>query len=67
MLEVGETVTLLPVPTKVPPQEVLYQRKLAPVPSEPPDTVKTVLLPLQIVLVPVMAVGAVERVLTVTA
>ena len=54
------------MPTKVPPQEPLYQRKLAAVPSEPPETVNTVLPPLQMVLVPVIAVGAVESVFTVT-
>ena len=62
----GETVMLLPVPTSVPPQEALYQLKTAPVPNVPPLTVKVVLPPAQIVLVPLIAVGAVDKVFTVT-
>ena len=63
----GLTVTLLPLPTSVPPQEPLYQRTTPPVPTVPPDTVSVVEPPVQIVVVPVMLVGATESVLTVTA
>ena len=57
----------VPIPTSVPPQLPEYQRQTPPVPSEPPLNVKVVEPPAQIVLVPVMLVGAVESVLTVTA
>ena len=60
MLDVGETITEVPLPTKVPPQLPLYQFQLAPVPSEPPTTVSVVLAPLHIVLVPEMPVGVTE-------
>jgi hypothetical protein len=57
---------LLPEPTKVPPQVPLYQRKTPPVPRLPPLTVSVVLLPLQMVVVPVIAVGAEDKVFTLT-
>ena len=43
-----------------------YQTAVAPVPSKPPVAVRVVELPLQIRVVPVMAVGATENVLKVT-
>ena len=57
---------LLPVPTRVPPQLPLNHWAVAPVPALPPESVSVVEAPAQIVVVPVMAVGAVERLLTVT-
>ena len=63
---VGETVILLPVPADVPPHEPVNHCAVAPVPGLPPDNVKVVLLPLQIVVLPVMLVGATESVFTVT-
>jgi hypothetical protein len=48
--------------TNVPPQLPLYQYQPAPVPKLPPETVSVVLLPLQMVVVPVMAVGATDDV-----
>lgn len=66
MVVVGETVILLPVPAEVPPHEPVNHCAAAPVPALPPDRVSVVLLPLQMVVVPVIPVGAVERVLTVT-
>jgi hypothetical protein len=65
-VETGETVTLLPVPTNVPPQEPEYQFATAPVPAVPPTRVKTEEPPAQIVVVPEMLVGATESVFTVT-
>ena len=59
---VGFTVIELPDPTKVPPHEPEYQFHDAPVPSDPPETVNVVAVPLQIGVVPVMDVGAVEAV-----
>lgn len=56
MVEVGETVIELPVPADVPPQEPVNHSTPAP---EPPETVSVVLVPLQIVVVPVTPVGAV--------
>ena len=66
MFAVGETVIEGPLPTDVTPHELLYHCQLAPVPNEPPLTDKVVLPPLQMVVVPVMEVGAVERDCTVT-
>lgn len=57
---------LLPVPAEVPPHEPVNHSAVAPVPALPPDTVKVVLFPLQMVVVPVAPVGAVDNVLTVT-
>ena len=62
----GETVILLPVPAGVPPHESVNHCAVAPVPLVPPVTVKVVELPLHIVVVPEMLVGAVEGVFIVT-
>ncbi len=62
----GDTVMLLPVPALVPPQEPLNHSAEAPVPDTPPTKLKVVLPPAHIVVVPLMLVGAVEGVLTVT-
>ena len=62
---VGETVMLLPVPAGVPPHEAEYHLAVAPVPALPPETVSVVLLPLQMVEIPEIPVGAVERLLTI--
>ena len=62
---VGETVMLLPVPAGVPPHEPVYHLAVAPVPALPPETVRVVLLPKQIVETPEILVGATESVLTV--
>jgi hypothetical protein len=56
----GATVTLLPVPTDVPPQLPLYHLQLAPLPSEPPIGVRVVLLPLQMVVVPLIEVAGTD-------
>lgn len=63
---VGETVILFPVPAEGPPHDPVNHCAVAPVPALPPDKVRVVLLPLQIVVVPVMPVGAVDSVFTVT-
>ena len=55
-----------PVPADVPPHEPVNHCVITPVPFDPPSTVNVVLLPLQIVVVPVAPVGAVELVLIVT-
>jgi len=57
---------LLPVPAEVPPHEPVNHWVVAPVPMLPPVTVSVVLLPLQIVVVPLAPVGAVDKVFTVT-
>ena len=67
MVLIGETVIDDPVPTKVPPQEPLYQMNAPPVPREPPFTLKRVLCPLHIAAEEtVIEPGAVEAVFTVT-
>ena len=45
VVELGDTVTLAPFPTKAPPQVPAYHCQLAPVPKEPPLTFKVVLPP----------------------
>ena len=55
-----------PVPAGVPPHDPVNHWVEAPVPFEPPSTVNVVLLPLQMVVVPVIPVGAVDDVFTVT-
>ncbi len=57
---------LLPVPAEVPPHEPVNHCAVAPVPANPPVSVNVVLLPLHIVVVPVIPVGATDKVLTVT-
>ena len=57
---------LFPVPADVPPHDPVNHSATAPVPALPPDTVSVVLPPLQIVVVPVAPVGAVDNVFTVT-
>lgn len=47
------------MPAAVPPHEPVNHSIVAPEPFEPPATVKVVETPLQIVVVPVMLVGAV--------
>jgi len=66
VVEVGDTVILFPLPTKVPPHEPVNHCAEAPVPMLPPVTVSVVLLPLHIVVVPLIPVGAVDKVFTVT-
>lgn len=66
VVAVGNTVTEVPESKAVPPQVPEYHCHVAPLPNEPPATVKVVLPPLQMVVVPVIPVGAVEKVLTVT-
>ena len=61
----GETVILLPVPAGVPPHEPEYHLATAPDPALPPETVRVVLLPGQMVETPEILVGATESVLTV--
>ena len=57
---------LFPVPTDVPPHDAVNHCTVAPVPAVPPLTVSVVEPPLQIVLVPVIPVGATDNVFTVT-
>ena len=57
---------LFPVPAEVPPQEPENHSAVAPVPAVPPLNVSVVEPPLQMVVVPVMLVGATESVFTVT-
>ena len=57
---------LLPVPIGALPHEPANHSATALVPRLPPVTLKVVLLPLQMRMVPVIVVGAVEKVLTVT-
>ena len=57
---------LFPVPADVPPHDAVNHSAVAPVPALPPATVSVVLSPLQMVVVPVAPVGAVDKVLTVT-
>jgi hypothetical protein len=67
VVTVGETVMLLPVPAGVPPQEPENHCAVAPVPAVPPDKVKVVDAPAQIVVaVAEIPVGATEGVFTVT-
>ena len=54
-----------PVNTSVPPHEPANHSVVAPTPFVPPVTVSVVLFPLQIVVVPVAPLGAVEEVLNV--
>ena len=54
---------LLPVPAGVPPHEAVYHLAVAPVPTLPPTSVKVVLPPLQITVVPAIFVGATDSVL----
>ena len=55
-----------PVPAEVPPHDPVNHSVIAPEPLEPPVTVNVVLLPVQIVVMPLAPVGAVEAVFTVT-
>lgn len=61
----GVTVILFPVPTRVPPQEPLYQFQVAPVPNEPPTTDKVVEPPHVGLVEALIDVAAVELVFTV--
>ena len=54
LVEVGETVMLVPLPTSVPPHEPLYHWNEAPVPRLPPDNVSVDELP------PTMSAGDAE-------
>ena len=65
-MEPGDTVMLLPVPITVLPQLPLNHSAVAPVPALPPESVSVVELPAQILVVPVIEVGAVDAVFTVT-
>jgi len=65
VVEVGVTTIDAPVPMNVPPHDPVNHSTTAPVPKLPPVAVKVVLPPLQIVVVPEMDVGAVDKVFTV--
>ncbi len=65
VVTVGETVILVPVPVDVPPQEPVNHCATAAVPADPPLTESVVEAPSQMMLVPVIAVGAADKVLTV--
>ena len=62
----GETFIASPVPADTPPHDPVNHCVTAAVPFDPPSTVNVVLLPLQMVVVPVTPVGAVDNVFTVT-
>ena len=49
MVTVGETITLVPLPTAVPPQEPLYHCQLVASFNVPEEMLNVVLLPVQIV------------------
>jgi hypothetical protein len=66
VVELGLTLITGPLPTRVPPQLSVYQFQLAPVPNEPPTTLNEVFEPSQMVVVPLMLVGSVESVSTLT-
>jgi hypothetical protein len=51
---------LEPVPTAVPPHDVVYHLQIAPAPKVPPLTDKVVFLPLQIVVAPLIELAGVE-------
>ncbi len=61
----GATVTLLPVPTDVPPQLPLYHLQLAPVDKVPPLALKVVFCPRQMLVIPIIDVAGTEESLTV--
>ena len=54
-----------PVPAGVPPHDPVNHSVVAPDPFDPPSTVNVVLLPLQMLVIPVAPVGAVDEVVTV--
>lgn len=54
-----------PVPAGVPPHDPVNHSVVAPDPFDPPSTVNVVLLPLQMVVIPVAPVGAIDEVVTV--
>ena len=62
----GETFIASPEPAGTAPHDPVNHCVTAPVPFDPPFTVNVVLFPLQIVVVPVAPVGAVDNVFTVT-
>ena len=66
MVLAGVTFMASPVPAAVPPHDPVNHCVMAPVPFDPPSTVNVVVLPLQMVVVPVTPVGAVDDVFTVT-
>ena len=63
----GLTVILIPLPMNVPPHELLYHFQDAPLPRLPPVNVNVVLLPWQIVVVPLIAVAAFDESRTINA
>ena len=58
---------LFPVPALVPPHDPVNHWVVAPVPKNPPLANNVVAFPSQIVVIPVMLVGATETELTATA
>ena len=66
MVDVGLTFKIVPVPANVPPQLSVYQFQVAPLPKDPPTTLSDVLPPLQMVVVPLILLGSVEGVSTLT-
>ncbi len=65
VVAVGLTLTEVPVPIAVPPQDPLYHFQLAWKPSVPPLTVRVTVLPPQVVsLLAVMPVGATDLLFT---
>ena len=60
MVEAGETVSVLPVPTEVPPQDEVYHLQLAPTPRLPPVGESVVEVPTQMVVVPLIEVAGLE-------
>ena len=66
VLAVGETDSVAPEPTRVPPQDPVYHFQLAPVPREPPATLSVVAPPHVVAGLALADVGATEGVLIVT-
>ena len=67
VVDAGETDREAPLPTGVPPHDLLYHCHDAPVPREPPVTVKVVASPVQIAEGEAEAeVGSVDKLFTVT-
>jgi hypothetical protein len=61
VVEAGETVSVLPVPAAVPPQEDVYHLQLAPTPKLPPEGESVVEVPTQMVVVPLIEVAGLEE------
>lgn len=66
VLAVGDTESVAPEPTRVPPQDPVYHFQLAPVPRDPPATLSVVAPPQVVAGLALAEVGATDGVLIVT-